>query len=138
MKNLEEQQKVYKINSINICQIFNKIVYGLDLTTDIEEIRKYTGLCCQKDVLYDDLTVEEHLKLIASIKGVPPNLMQQEIDFVMAKCGLTADRAKRTKIMNGGGKRKLSLGMALIGGSKLVFLDEPTSGKNKIIIIIIS
>ena len=78
------------------------------------------------------------MKLIASIKGVPPNLMQQEIDFVMAKCGLTADRAKRTKIMNGGGKRKLSLGMALIGGSKLVFLDEPTSGKNKIIIIIIS
>lgn len=76
------------------------------------------------------------MKLIASIKGVPPNLMEQEIDFVMAKCGLTADRTKRTKIMNGGGKRKLSLGMALIGGSKLVFLDEPTSGKNKIIIII--
>lgn len=54
--------------------------------------------------------------------------MAQELDFILDKCGLTADRAKRTKIMNGGGKRKLSLGMALIGGSKLVFLDEPTSG----------
>lgn len=30
--------------------------------------------------------------------------------------------------MNGGAKRRLSLGMALVGGSKLIFLDEPTSG----------
>lgn len=79
-------------------------------------------------MLYDDLTVAEHLEFIAKIKGVPENCISQEIDYILEKCGLTLDRAKRTKILNGGGKRKLSLGMALIGGSKLVFLDEPTSG----------
>ena len=70
------------------------------------------------------------MRLIATIKGVPDHLMMQELNFILDKCGLTVDRNKSTKIMNGGGKRKLSLGMALIGGSKLVFLDEPTSGFN--------
>ncbi len=38
------------------------------------------------------------------------------------------DRKKLIELLNGGAKRKLSLGMALVGGSQLIFLDEPTSG----------
>lgn len=41
---------------------------------------------------------------------------------------LTEHKDKLTKNLSGGMKRKLSLGMALIGGSKLIILDEPTSG----------
>jgi len=35
---------------------------------------------------------------------------------------------KESKTLSGGMKRKLSLAMALVGGSKLIILDEPTSG----------
>jgi len=41
---------------------------------------------------------------------------------------LTQHKNKRAKNLSGGMKRKLSLGMALIGGSKIIILDEPTSG----------
>jgi len=37
-------------------------------------------------------------------------------------------RHKRSHQLSGGMKRKLSLGMALVGSSKLIILDEPTSG----------
>ena len=41
---------------------------------------------------------------------------------------MSNERKKFTKNLSGGNKRKLSLGMALIGGSKVIFLDEPSSG----------
>lgn len=41
---------------------------------------------------------------------------------------LTEHKDKLSMTLSGGMKRKLSLGMALIGGSKLIILDEPTSG----------
>ena len=41
---------------------------------------------------------------------------------------MTSHRNKTAKELSGGMKRKLSLGMALIGRSKIIILDEPTSG----------
>ncbi len=41
---------------------------------------------------------------------------------------LTEHADKLASTLSGGMKRKLSLGMALIGGSKVIILDEPTSG----------
>ncbi len=47
---------------------------------------------------------------------------------LIPKCSLTNDSKKLVKNLSGGTKRKLSLAMALIGDSKIVFLDEPSSG----------
>lgn len=44
------------------------------------------------------------------------------------KVGLETDQNKVVSTLSGGNRRKTSVSMALIGGSKLVLLDEPTSG----------
>lgn len=74
------------------------------------------------------MTFEEHLYFISKIKGIPRRKRKQEIEKVIEMTKTQDHRYKLSKQLSGGNKRKLSLCMALIGGSKVVFLDEPTSG----------
>jgi ATP-binding cassette subfamily A (ABC1) protein 3 len=55
-----------------------------------------------------------------------------DIEEVIEKCALSTERDKIAKNLSGGNKRKLCLAMALIGGSKVIFLDEPTSGMDPV------
>lgn len=50
----------------------------------------------------------------------------------MKKVRLYNDKWKLTKHLSGGNKRKLSLGCALVGNSRIIFLDEPTSGMDPV------
>ena len=93
-------------------------------------VRKDLGICPQHDVLWPKLTVREHLWLFARLKGVPNDKVEAEVQQIANNTGLYGDGNidKFPIQMSGGQRRKLSLGIALIGGSKIVFLDEPTSG----------
>jgi ABC-type multidrug transport system ATPase subunit len=86
------------------------------------------GLCQQFDVLYDDLTVEEHFNLVSSIKDIKDHRVVRDIDEVLELVMLQQHRDKKVKELSGGMKRKLSLGMALLGQPQTIILDEPTSG----------
>ena len=86
------------------------------------------GVCPQHDVLFADLTVAQHLRLFATFKDVPSSRMEQEVQKIINEVGLTEKKDVASKALSGGMKRKLSLGIALIGDSKVVILDEPTSG----------
>ncbi|EGR34523.1 hypothetical protein IMG5_008720 [Ichthyophthirius multifiliis] len=100
-----------------------------DLEENLDQIRQNIGLCTQKDVLYDDLTIEEHLEFIARIKGIQcGKKIKEDVEKIIVLVTLQDERKKLAKNLSGGNKRKLSLGMALIGGSRIIFLDEPTSG----------
>ncbi|CAM9541397.1 unnamed protein product [Ascophyllum nodosum] len=103
-------------------------VAGRDVIGDMATIRRNLGVCPQHDILYPDLTVREHLRMYAVLKGVPGSRLQETISNTLSDVGLTEKKNERTKTLSGGQKRKLSVGIALIGGSKVVFLDEPTSG----------
>ena len=52
----------------------------------------------------------------------------EQINEILQEVMLTEHRSKLVKELSGGMKRKLSLGMALIGGTQTIILDEPTSG----------
>ncbi|KAL3659650.1 hypothetical protein V7S43_015325 [Phytophthora oleae] len=101
---------------------------GLSLKRDMEEIRQSLGICFQHDVLFEDLTVEEHLMLFGRIKGYRDDELQALSDVQIHKVGLTEKRHVLSKELSGGMKRKLSVAISLLGDSSLVFLDEPTSG----------
>jgi ATP-binding cassette, subfamily A (ABC1), member 3 len=104
------------------------IIEGFNIMEDLDSARLSLGMCPQHDVLLDDLTVEEHLMMFAEIKGTPPEEAKAEVDKMITSVGLVEKRHDKTKNLSGGQKRKLSVGIAFIGGSRVVILDEPTSG----------
>ncbi|KAF8768213.1 ATP-binding cassette sub-family A member 3 like protein [Argiope bruennichi] len=104
------------------------LISGLDILTETTRARRGLGVCPQHNVLYDTLTVEEHLKIYAAMKGVLWKDLNSEVTEILDIMKLADKKSELTKNLSGGMKRKLSLGIALIGGSKVLFLDEPTSG----------
>ena len=104
------------------------LMYGLSIVEDMHLIRKSMGVCSQQDVLFDRLTVREHLTLYANLKGVPRDELVSEVKRYEAQIGLSEKRHTFASALSGGQKRKLCVALALIGGSRIVFLDEPTSG----------
>uniref|UniRef100_A0A8C0IGG8 ATP binding cassette subfamily A member 3 n=1 Tax=Bubo bubo TaxID=30461 RepID=A0A8C0IGG8_BUBBB len=103
-------------------------INGYEISQDMVLIRRSLGLCPQHDVLFDNMTVEEHLHFYAGLKGYPPSKCPEEINHILRILNLEDKRRSLTKALSGGMKRKLSIGIALIGDSKVVMLDEPTSG----------
>jgi len=103
-------------------------VNGKDVSTAIEDVRHSMGLCPQHNVLWDELTVTDHLKFFAALKGVPKGMVEKEVEALIDKVGLRDQANTQSGNLSGGQQRKLSLVIALCGGSKIVFLDEVTSG----------
>uniref|UniRef100_A0A8C1CUZ2 ATP-binding cassette, sub-family A (ABC1), member 3b n=1 Tax=Cyprinus carpio carpio TaxID=630221 RepID=A0A8C1CUZ2_CYPCA len=103
-------------------------INGYDICQDMALIRRSLGLCPQHDVLFDNLTVREHLLFYTQLKGYPREKIPDEVDRTLRILNLEDKRHARSKTLSGGMKRKLSIGIALIGDSKVVMLDEPTSG----------
>ncbi|XP_027591452.2 ATP-binding cassette sub-family A member 12 [Pipra filicauda] len=105
-------------------------VCGKDIRTDQEVIRKNMGVCMQHNVLFNYLTTKEHLLLYGYIK-VPhwsKEELYQEVKRTLKETGLYSHRHKLAGTLSGGMKRKLSIAIALLGGSRVVILDEPTTG----------
>ncbi|XP_055936662.1 retinal-specific phospholipid-transporting ATPase ABCA4-like [Argiope bruennichi] len=103
-------------------------INGFDILTEATKALRNVGVCLQHDVLYDTLTVEEHLRIYAAMKGVPWTSLDSETTDVLNMLKLTDERTQLACDLSGGVKRKLSIGIAIVGGSKVLLLDEPTSG----------
>ncbi|CAL5423286.1 unnamed protein product [Camellia sinensis] len=104
------------------------LVLGKNILTDMDEIRKGLGVCPQNDILFSELTVKEHLEIFASLKGVKEDSLESVVNEMIDDVGLADKVNTVVRALSGGMKRKLSLGIALIGDSKVIVLDEPTSG----------
>ncbi|OUM70142.1 hypothetical protein PIROE2DRAFT_52836 [Piromyces sp. E2] len=101
---------------------------GFNIKTDMDQVYKRIGICPQHDILWNDLTVLEHLLFYARLKGIPKDQEYDAVQQSMANVGLESFRDNLVHGLSGGEKRRLSIAIALIGDPKLVFLDEPTTG----------
>mmetsp|Transcript_30238 Transcript_30238/g.68157 ORF Transcript_30238/g.68157 Transcript_30238/m.68157 type:complete len:593 (-) Transcript_30238:233-2011(-) len=111
-----------------LCTRGNAALGGFDIKTQQNKVRQLIGYCPQFDALIDTLTAREHLTLFARIKGMPANRLHGYVDKVLDVLTLTPYADRQAGTFSGGTKRKLSLGIALVGDPRIVFLDEPTTG----------
>nr|XP_038044004.1 ATP-binding cassette sub-family A member 2 isoform X10 [Anas platyrhynchos] len=103
-------------------------IYGHDIRTEMDEIRKNLGMCPQHNVLFDKLTVEEHLWFYSQLKSMAEEEIRKEMDKMIEDLELSNKRHSLVQTLSGGMKRKLSVAIAFVGGSRAVILDEPTAG----------
>jgi ABC-2 type transport system ATP-binding protein len=98
-------------------------VLGHDPGDAPRALRERIGVVLQHSELSPQLTVRETHRLFAGYYARP-----RDVDEVVELVGLTEKRDARIRTLSGGQKRRLDLGVALVGDPDLVFLDEPTTG----------
>lgn len=86
------------------------------------------GIAPQKNVLWGDLTVLEHLQIFNNLKSPHAKATKEELFELIEAIGLTQKRKAQVDTLSGGQKRKLQLGMMLTGGSAVCCVDEVSSG----------
>jgi ABC-2 type transport system ATP-binding protein len=85
--------------------------------------RERIGVVLQSSAMYETLTVVEMLRLFAGYYRQP-----RPVDEVVGLVGLEEKSDERIRRLSGGQRRRLDLGLALVGDPELIFLDEPTTG----------
>ena len=98
-------------------------VLGQDPATAGSAWREDIGVVLQSSSLYETLSVREHLYHFAGYYRAP-----RKVDEVVEVVGLAEKRDAKVRTLSGGQRRRLDLGLALIGDPEVIFLDEPTTG----------
>uniref|UniRef100_A0A8D1VAV9 ABC transporter domain-containing protein n=1 Tax=Sus scrofa TaxID=9823 RepID=A0A8D1VAV9_PIG len=102
----------------------------LSAVADLENLSQLTGVCPQVNVQFGFLTVRENLRLFAQIKGIQPQGAEQEVQRVLRDLEMENIQDILAQNLSGGQKRKLTLGIAILGDPQVLLLDEPTAGSD--------
>jgi len=96
---------------------------GTPITGNETEICKQFGYCPQFETFNNNLTIGEHIKLFAGIKGI-----KVDVNDTLRDIDLLKKKNNFPKELSGGQRRKLCISLSLLGSPKYIFLDEPTTG----------
>jgi ABC-2 type transport system ATP-binding protein len=98
-------------------------VLGMDPGRGGRRLRERVGIMLQGSGVDAELTVSETMRLYASLYPRP-----RPVTETISLVGLSRHAGVRVRALSGGLKRRLDLGLALIGDPEIIFLDEPTTG----------
>src|SRR5919109_1865680 len=105
-------------------------VLGIDVTTHPQAVREHIGLAGQFAAIDENLTGRENLQLVGRLAHLPKRVTRPRADELLERFGLS-DAANRTaSTYSGGMRRRLDLAAALVHRPPVLFLDEPTTGRD--------
>jgi ABC-2 type transport system ATP-binding protein len=103
-------------------------VGGYDVVREGPKVRTVIGAALQEAALDPLLTGRDHLRLQATLQGLPRNERRTRAQALLERVGLTGAADRKVRTYSGGMKRRLDLALALVHRPRIVFLDEPTTG----------
>jgi ABC-2 type transport system ATP-binding protein len=103
-------------------------VAGYDVVADGPRVRSVIGAALQEAALDPLLTGRDHLKLQATLQGMPRSERRERSNELLERVGLSAAADRKVRTYSGGMKRRLDLALALVHKPRIIFLDEPTTG----------
>jgi ABC-type multidrug transport system ATPase subunit len=107
-------------------------VFGNSVKSSPHYVRSLLGECYQDDYLYPELSAQDHLELFAGIRGLASDKVESDVQLWLQSVDLELVKDNATSTFSGGMKRRLSVALSTIGPSKLIVLDEPTTGMDPI------
>eukprot|EP00339_Tiarina_fusa_P012759 CAMPEP_0117055772 /NCGR_PEP_ID=MMETSP0472-20121206/38691_1 /TAXON_ID=693140 ORGANISM="Tiarina fusus, Strain LIS" /NCGR_SAMPLE_ID=MMETSP0472 /ASSEMBLY_ACC=CAM_ASM_000603 /LENGTH=1686 /DNA_ID=CAMNT_0004771953 /DNA_START=109 /DNA_END=5169 /DNA_ORIENTATION=- len=106
------------------------LIAGYDCADEKIQVFERLGNCAQFDVIWEARSVKQHIEFFARLKGLPMKEVANAARSIATAVGLGDEDAyhRNAGALSGGMRRRLSLGLSLIGAPKVVILDEPTTG----------
>ena len=103
-------------------------ICGYSCQQEPAAVKELIGISPQDTAVAENLTVRENLMFMAQVYGFDRKEAQRRTQELLGQFGMEEIASSRAKTLSGGWKRRLSIAMALIGGPRVLFLDEPTLG----------
>lgn len=103
-------------------------VAGFDINTQYERIKQHIGYMSQRFSLYEDLTVQENMRLFGGIYGMKDRAIKARTEELLANLDFAEHRHTPVKRLSPGWKQKLAFSVSIFHHPEIVFLDEPTGG----------
>jgi ABC-2 type transport system ATP-binding protein len=104
------------------------MIDGLNVPSELGEIKKVIGLVPQEIALFPSLTGRENLKIIGGMYGVEGKVLNERVDDLLTRFGLENSADRQLTQYSGGMKRRINLLAGLLHKPKILILDEPTVG----------